>query len=230
MVKSTIKIGLCCLICTNFLFGKEENTSKLPKINKLSDGVYEFGSIMIDRKKNHLSIPAVTNQINGLVEYGLVHENGKIHESLFRTTIRPQVFQTSLLLLKAKPVESFFENLWSEDPKPIEYTEKCLEIDVLWENNGTNYEKKFEKFSINQNRKVSMDKKSFIFTGSRMIEGTFLAESSGSILAIYADENAILNNSDFDSANDDVWTANEEEMPPLECPVTIRFHLPLNLK
>ena len=75
-----------------------------------------------------------------------------------------------------------------------------------------------------------MEIKSFIFTGSRMIEGTFLAESSGSILAIYADDNAILNNSDFDSANDDVWIANMEEMPPLECPVTIRFHLPPNLK
>ena len=68
-----------------------------------------MGSITIHRKNNFISIPAVTNQISGLVEYGLVHENGKIHESLFRTTIRPQVFHTSLLLLKAKPVESFLK-------------------------------------------------------------------------------------------------------------------------
>jgi len=46
-------------------------------------------------------------------------------------------------------------------------------------------------------------------------------------LAIYADDNAILNNSDYDSANDDVWIANKEEMPPLELPVMIRFHLPV---
>ena len=138
----------CWLIFTNFLFGEENNASKLPKINKLADGVYEMGSITIHRKNNFISIPAVTNQISGLVEYGLVHENGKIHESLFRTTIRPQVFHTSLLLLKAKPVESFFENLWSEDPKPINYTDKCLDILVLWESNGTNYEKKFEKLLL----------------------------------------------------------------------------------
>ena len=93
--------------------------------------------------------------------------------------------------------------------------------------NGSKFSKTFEILSINQNRKQSVDKKSFIFTGSRVIEGTFLAETSGSILAIYADDNAILNNSDYDSANDDVWIANKEEMPPLELPVMIRFHLPV---
>ena len=109
LVKLTFKICFCWLIFTNFLFGEENNASKLPKINKLADGVYEMGSITIHRKDNFISIPAVTNQISGLVEYGLVHENGKIHESLFRTTIRPQVFHTSLLLLKANRLNLFLK-------------------------------------------------------------------------------------------------------------------------
>ncbi|MBT5717789.1 MAG: hypothetical protein HOI70_12845 [Opitutae bacterium] len=217
------------LFFTCGLFGAEENASKLPEIIKIKEGVYKFGSVLINRKMNSLSIPAVSNQINGLVEYGIVHENGKIHESLFRTNIRPQVFQTSLLLLKVKPIGTYFDNLWSENPKLIDYSKNCFEILVFWENNGTKYEKRIEKLSINQNRNGNAQKKSFIFTGSRMVEGTFLAESSGSILAIYADDSAILNNSDYDSANDDVWTANEKEMPPLELPVTIRFNLPMIL-
>ena len=204
----------------------EENATNLPEIKKVSEGIYEFGGIIIDRKSNAISISAVSNQVNGLVEYGIVHENGKIHESLFRTQIRPQIFHTSLLLLKFKPVENFFKNLWSDEPKLVDYSKHCFEILVSWEINGTNYEKGIEKLSINQNRSAPIDKKSFIFTGSRMIEGTFLAESSGSILAIYADDNAIMNNSDYDSSNDDVWIANKKEMPPLELPVTIRFHLP----
>jgi hypothetical protein len=173
-----------------------------------------------------VSIPAVSNQVNGLVEYGIVHENGKIHESLFRTKVRPQIFHTSLLLLKAKPVSTFFDNLWSDDPKLIDYSKNCFEISVFWEINGTKFENKIEKLSLNQIREGNVEKKSFIFTGSRMVEGTFLAESSGSILAIYADDTAILNNSDYDNTNDDVWIANEREMPPLELPVTIRFNLP----
>ncbi|MDA8774926.1 YdjY domain-containing protein [Opitutales bacterium] len=211
------------------LFGTEENASKLPEIIKVKEGVYQFGSVVINRKMNSLSIPAVSNQVNGLVEYGIVHENGKIHESLFRTKVRPQIFHTSLLLLKAKPVSTFFDNLWSDDPKLIDYSKNCFEISVFWEINGTKFENKIEKLSVNQIRKGNVEKKSFIFTGSRMVEGTFLAESSGSILAIYADDTAILNNSDYDSTNDDVWIANEREMPPLELPVTIRFNLPMVL-
>ena len=53
-----------------------------------------------------------------------------------------------------------------------------------------------------------------------------MAEISGSILAVYADEDAILNSSDIDSDNDDVWIANENTMPPLESRVRIRFLLP----
>ena len=47
-----------------------------------------------------------------------------------------------------------------------------------------------------------------------MVEGTFIAESIGSILAIYADDNAILNNSHYDSTNDDVWIANKKKCHP----------------
>ena len=155
----------------------EDNASNLPAIKKVKEGIYDFGGIIIDRKSNSVSIPAFSNQVNGLVEYAVVHEDGKIHESLFRTTVRPQLFHTSLLLLKFKPVEDFFQNLWSDDPKSIDYSENCFEILVSWEINGTNYEKEMENLSINQSRNGPIEKKSFIFTGSKMIEGTFLAES-----------------------------------------------------
>lgn len=218
-------IFLLNLILSSALIAEKKFTD-LPEIKKVGEGIYEFGSVIINRNSNSISIHAVTNQVNGLIEYGVVHENGKIHESLFRTTVRPQIFHTSLLLLKAKPVETFFENLWSDEPKEINYSKNCFEIFVSWELNGTKYESEIEKLSLNQNRNGPIAKKSFIFTGSRMVEGTFLAETSGSILAVYADDNAIINNSDYDSSNDDIWIANKEEMPPLELPVMIRFHLP----
>ena len=161
-----------------------------------------------------------------MVEYGLVHEDGKIHESLFRTKVRPQIFHTSLLLLKIKPVESFFENIWSDEPEQIDYSGKCFEILVTWDENQTKRESSLEKLSTNQGKSKPDIGKLFIFTGSKMIEGNFLAESTGSIVAIYADDNAIINNSHYDSVNDDVWIANKQKMPPLEMPVKITFHLP----
>jgi len=204
----------------------ESNTSILPEIQKIGSGVYDFGGVIIEKSKISVSIPAISNQVNGLVEYGIVHEDGKIHESLFRTKVRPQVFHTSLLLLKFKPVDSFFDNLWSDNPQKIDYSDNCFEILVTWDVNGTKHQAKLEDLSINQARKSPVNQKLFIFTGSRIVAGTFLAESTGSILAIYADDNAIINNSHYDSMNDDVWIANKNEMPPLEIPVIIRFHLP----
>lgn len=204
----------------------ESNRTVLPEIVKIEEGVYEFGDIIINRNQRSISIPAVCNQRNGLVEYGLVHEEGKIHESLFRTIVRPQIFHTSLLLLKIRPVGSFFENIWSENPKQIDYSDRCLKIIVTWDENGIKHESLLESLSTNEGKSKQDNEKLFIFTGSRMVEGNFLAESTGSIVAIYADDNAIINNSHYDSVNDDVWIANKAKMPPLEMPVKISFHLP----
>ena len=46
-----------------------------------------------------------------------------------------------------------------------------------------------------------------------------MAEVSGSMIAVYADEESVINSSDHDSNNDDVWLANGKEMPELEVEV-----------
>ena len=86
--------------------------------------------------------------------------------------------------------------------------------------------KSFEQLSLNTKNNVSLKDDAFIFTGSKTIEGTYLAEMSGSMVAVYADEEAVINSSDYDSNNDDVWIANEKEMPELESSVKVRFLLP----
>lgn len=208
-----------------FLFAEDQNAS-LPEIKKRADGRYAFGDLLLDREKRTIELPAISNQINGLVEYGLVHEGGKIHESLFRTKIRPQIIHAAFLLLKHKPVDGFFENLWSENPQKLTYPDAFVGVDVQWDSNGTQKREPLEDMVINQTNEKGITPQAIIFTGSKVIEGTYMAEISGSILAVYADEDAILNSSDFDSDNDDVWIANEKTMPPLESPVRIHFLLP----
>jgi len=225
--RQTSGVGLfLILLCLPFTQYGESNSTGLPEIKKEGDGVYRFGKVLIDRKAKTISLPAVSNQVNGLIEYGVVHESGKIHESLFRTPVRPQIIHTSLLLLKFKPAKGFFENLWAEKPRKIDYSSHRVSITVSWELNGTAQELKIEQLALNQKNNQPMSSDSLVFTGSKFIEGTFMAESSGSILAVYADEDSILNSTDHDSNNDDVWYANKSKMPPLECPVIIRFHLP----
>ena len=119
-----------------------------------------------------------------------------------------------------------FENLWSENPQKLRFPKDCIGVEVIWDSNGTQKTDPLENMVINQTNQKGITPKSIIFTGSKVIEGTYMAEISGSILAVYADEDAILNSSDIDSDNDDVWIANENTMPPLESRVRIRFLLP----
>ena len=78
----------------------------------------------------------------------------------------------------------------------------------------------------NQYAKRMLSQNAFVFTGSKVIEGVYLAEEDGSIVAVYHDSRATLNSRDDESDSDEVWLPNPEKMPPKELPVTIRFQLP----
>ena len=219
-------IFLILFFSSSLALKAESNQSRMPSLKKIGEDKFRFGEVMIDQKNRILEFNATSNQRNGLIEYALVHESGKTHESLFRTKVRPQILHASLLLLK-QPVESrFFENLWSEEPRKLDLGKSRIRTEVQWDQNGTLHTSSLEELSLNTKDKSSLRDGAFIFTGSKKIEGTYLAELSGSMIAVYADEEAVINSSDNDSNNDDGGIANEKQMPELETPVRIRFLLP----
>ena len=225
--KTIVTIFILFFSSISSIQGKEDkNNSGLPPVEKIGEFKFKFGGIIIDQKERSLEFNATSNQRNGLIEYALVHESGKTHESLFRTKVRPQNLHTCFLLLKHHRETRFFENLWSDEPKQLNFAKSLIKTEVCWDLNGTEITKSFEKLSLNTKNNKTLEKDAFIFTGSKKIEGTYMAEMSGSMVAVYADEEAVINSSDHDSNNDDVWIANEEEMPELEMPVVVRFLLP----
>lgn len=197
-----------------------------PKIERVSPGVYRVESILLDKNKNQVSFPAVVNQVHGLVEYGIVHENGKTHESLFRTKVRPIHLNFVLLLAKLKPAKGFIENLWAEKPKPMDLRAHTVSIDVSWDFNGSKGIAPLRSLALNAKDDQPIEPNAFVFTGSKFLGSDFQAESTGSILAVYADDSAMFNSADYDSNNDDVWYANKKALPVLETPVLIIFQLP----
>lgn len=206
---------------------KAESFSSWPSIKKLADGKFDFDGVTINQKSREIEFVAISNQNNGLIEYGIVHETGKIHESLFRTEIRPQIIHASMLLLKHEPHKAFFEDLRQGHFNEDKYLLNAVEVFVTWENNGTKVAKNLRDFYSNQRREDISEKSGvLLFTGSRMIEKTFMAEHTGSILAVYTDQDALFNSTEYDSDNDDVWIARKTEMPPLEKFVTCVFRLP----
>ena len=211
---------------SGFLLEADSNQSRMPSLEKIGKDKFRFGGVVIDKKNRILEFNATSNQKNGLIEYALVHESGKIHESLFRTKVRPQILHACFLLLRHPQENRFFENLWSEKPKRLNFTNSRIKTEVSWEQNGSSFTCSLEELSFNTKDKNRLKDGAFIFTGSKKIEDTYLAEMSGSMIAVYADEEAVINSTDHDSNNDDVWIANEKQMPELELPVLLRFLLP----
>ena len=94
----------------------ESNKTSLPEVKKITDGVYKFGGAIINQKLKFIEFNT-SNQRNGLIEYALVHESGKVHESLFRTKLRPQTLHTCLLLLKHPTEKRFLRTCGRKIPK-----------------------------------------------------------------------------------------------------------------
>ena len=95
------------------------------------------------------------------------------------------------------------ENLNFFDKVKEEVEKSKIKIEVFWEQNGTSFSKAIETFAIKSQRDAVLREGVFIFTGSKKIEGTYLADVSGSMIAVYADEESVINSSDHDSNNDD---------------------------
>ena len=222
---SKVFSGLLVLVA---LFGPflsyAEEAHPYPEISEIGPGRYQFGDILIDQNNREFSFPGICNQISGLVEYALVHENGKVHESLFRTKVRPRFVHACFLLLKEKPETNFFKIL---DGNVSEWTNlRRIELSIIWEQNNTYQEKPISSMVINQVDNRELASKSFVFSGSSTIEGQYLAEMDGSIIAVYHDSRAVLNSMDKQSNSDEVWIAHQIGMPPKDHPVRIRLKLP----
>jgi hypothetical protein len=217
--------GLLVLVA---LFGPllsyAEEAHTYPEISEIGLGRYQFGDILIDQNNREFLFPGICNQISGLVEYALVHEDGKVHESLFRTKVRPRFVHACFLLLKEKPETRFFKIL---DGNVSEWTNlRKIELSIIWEQNNTYQEKPLSSMVINQTDNRELASKSFVFSGSSTIEGQYLAEMDGSIIAVYHDSRAVLNSMDKHSNSDEVWIAHQIAMPPKGHPVRIRLKLP----
>lgn len=213
--------NLCCLLFYGFLSGE---TVEYPEISEINPGQFQFGQILIEKESREFSLPAICNQTSGLIEYALVHNQGKTHESLFCTPVSPKLIHATFLLLKENPQLGFFKLLESGGNEMAQI--RTTQIFVEWEQNGTLHKEKLNSMIRNQYAQRMLSQNAFVFTGSKVIEGVYLAEEDGSIVAVYHDSRATLNSRDDESDSDEVWLPNPEKMPPKELPVTIRFQLP----
>jgi len=206
------------------------STESNSSVKSLGENRYQLGDITFNGKTQEIRFPATMNLEKGLLEYVLVTEEGKIHESLLSTKVRPAQLQIAMKLCHYRDgVGDTFDAIFPDDEKQGEAGKaergSAIQLAVEWTEKSDGIEKprRFRIGELIRDLKADdpMGKGQWIFTGSIIYEGSFIAETEGTLIAVYIDNGSLINNFRDGSDDDERWITNAEIAPPMGTPVTL---------
>ncbi len=195
-----------------------------PQVQQLAPGLFQVGTVRLDKNKQTLSFPAHFHITEGLVEYLVVTTAGKLHESMLRTEVQPQHLQVAMLLLGAKAAPADQIQRVVEDPK-LPVPGAPVEIELRWKIGEKERSARIEELVLDKKAKGPMPKGPFIFNGSRVFEGTFSAQRDGSIVSLITDVDAQFNNPRPGREDDENFTIAKDKVPPKDTAVELLIRL-----
>ncbi len=195
-------------------------------------GVFELGGVLLDRKARTVSFPAVLNRVEGPMEYFLVTKYGKTHESILRTEASPYNIHIAMLLLGAVGTETNIPPGIGPNfsPGPIKNPSETvlpgdkISIEVSWGMLGKERHRAEELVYNGETHSVP-EAGHWVYNGSFVLDGRFFAQMDGSIISLITDPVALINNTAAGHANDRIWSANTNNLPPMDVPLQVILKL-----
>lgn len=225
---------VCWLVCAGFLSLLFDTSAQEPSVNP---GVAEeagvsftIGKITVDKRARTVRFPATVNLADGALEYLLVTDKGKTHESLFATEVSPYKLNVAMLLLGVRPTAEITEfppeQLTADSLKATsELTGNKVDVLVSWKQGEDLRQIRAEEWIDNSQTQAPMATGPWIYTGSVIYQKRFLAEEEGSLVALVTDPVALVNNPRAGNKDDSIWSARNDRIPKAGTPVEITFHL-----
>ena len=199
--------AILCLATAASMGAAEE---KPPAIERIDATRFKLGDITFDSKQREIRFPAVVNMEEGLLEFLIVHQNGKIHESLLHTAISPTHLNVVLKLLRYQP-------------SPGEKVGKSsrLRIRFQWENNGKTRTVDANEWVQHAVTGAAMPTGPWTYHGSTIRDGRFQPEITGDLAAIFLTPSALITYPGKDNEDDTVWFSYPKRVPPIDTPVIV---------
>lgn len=218
---------------TGAAIAAKEAESAKARLQKTGENTYELGEIKFNGATREVRIPAMVNMSEGVLEYALVHENGKTHESLLSTKIKPSELNIVLLLCHFEPhigeAAKFLENprpqtkALMEKPMEKEGANRML-ISVQWKGqDGQEKTVPMAHWILNKITNKPLETNHWTYTGSFISETGFTADYDGSIIATYFDLSSVINCPVKESSSDEYLFVDSANVPPVDTPVTLIF-------
>lgn len=190
-------------------------------LKSIGPGRFQIGAVHFDKKHKTVQFPATLNMDQGLIEYLIVTESGKTHESLLKTAVEPYHLHLAMLLLGAKGASPNAPT--NNTPKPL--PGDPVNISLSWKDGDREKICRAEELVFNRETRAAMTAGDWTFNGSRVAEGTFLAQRDGSIVAVITDSDALLNNPRPGHENDEIWEVHTNRVPPVSTRIEVTIQL-----
>lgn len=200
-------------------------------IRKTGDVTYELGAVRFNSATREVRLPCSVNMTEGVIEYALVAETGKTHESLLKTAVNPFDVQVALLLCHYEPhAGELIKILSNPQPEQLALAERKMErpganrlkLGVEWKDkDGNSRSAALGDWIHNKREKKTLDIPHWIFNGADRGDGVFSAEIDGSFVSVHFDLIAIIGSPAKWSGSDDNWELETAKIPPVDWPVTL---------
>ncbi|HPN39534.1 MAG TPA: YdjY domain-containing protein [Melioribacteraceae bacterium] len=199
------------LFCVSFCYCQD--TSKVNLV-KIDENIYKLDNIYINTLEKTVSFNGQINMSEGLIEVFATAKHGKLHEALVVADIVPYFLQVSLLLLGLNSTEfvEYYKNSQKAD---------FLEIYIEWQVNNDTKRYRIEECIWDKSKDREMPKTNWVFIGSRIENGKFMADINRSLITTYNDIYTIIDNPTEDRNNDEIYFVNKKIIPPKNTDVTI---------
>ena len=193
-----------------------EQETREPAIEPLGEDRYKIGSVLLDRPAGEIRFPGAIAIREGALEYLACAPNGKLYESLLRADVNPYNLQLALLLLGLQP-----KNNLTYQGDPTTPAGDPVTILVAWKTEEGSALHRVEDLLWARFKKKTMGRTDWVFSGSMFAEGVFAASVNKSLIALFNDPTAILNNPLPTGADDTAYVAHTEALPPVDTVVEI---------
>ena len=224
--KSSIRfITILTLIVTGIAHAAAPTPRKRPDasaLQKVSAGVFKFNEVTLDSGRQTVSFPAAINMTSNLVEYVVVCDDGKTHESLLKTTVEPKDIHVAMLLIGAKGTPP--PKASEPDHKKVLKGDR-IRVWIEWRDKATRNRVRAEDLVLNDQTKLPMKHGDWIYNGSWIFNGSFVAQTERSVVSIICDRDALMNSGHPQRADDEIWFANTKKIPTLDHPVSVKIEL-----
>ena len=172
------------------------------RVKELGADRVQIGKVIIDRSQRSISFPATVEVRDQNLEYLLVHETGKVHESLLSTPVPARDVHLAVILLAAN----------GKSPK----------VEISWRKNGPDAVKPLTSLITQKEGAPKLGPGAWEYLGSSFDSRGFIAQREGSFIALIQDPAAlIVHRLASGLGRDDVYLPNTKHLPALGVPVKV---------